>query len=62
MNVKQNIYNIISDKGLKITRVAEKAKISRDTIAKWDKASPTLDNLMAVADALEVPITELIKD
>ena len=62
MNVKERVYGIVDEKGLKLTKVAEKAKVSRDTIARWDKVSPTLDKLQSVADALEVDIVTLIKD
>lgn len=62
MNVKEKVYGIVEERGLKLTKVAEKAKVSRDTIARWDKVSPTLDKLQSVADALEVDIVTLIKD
>lgn len=62
MNVKEKIYAIKDKKGMTLSGLAEKADISRDTIMKWDINSPSIKNLQKVADALEVPLTELLGD
>lgn len=62
MNTKEKIYLLKEKKGLSLTKIAESAGVSRDTIMRWDKQSPSLRVLQKVADTLEVPVTELIGD
>lgn len=62
MNVKEKIYAIKDKKGMTLEQIATKADLSRDTIMKWDTNSPSIKNLRKVADALGVPLKELIED
>lgn len=56
-----NIRRIIKDKGLKQCAVAEKAGLSKASISKWKNASPTADNLKAVAKVLKVKVDKLLE-
>lgn len=56
-----NIRRIIKDKGLKQCAVAEKAGLSKASISKWKKSSPTADNLKAVAKVLKVKVDKLLE-
>lgn len=62
MNVKEKIYAIKDKKDMTLEQIAERAELSRDTIMKWDKNSPSIKNLKKVANALGVPLKELIED
>lgn len=61
-NIKifDNIKNICEDKGLSISALERKANIGNGTIHKWNESSPRLNKVMAVANALEIPLAELI--
>ena len=55
------IKEIISEKGLTITGIAEKMGIAQPSLSNIinEKATPSLDMLQRIADALEVDISEL---
>ena len=46
-----NIKNVCKIKGISISSVEKMANLSNGTICKWNKSSPTVDNLQAVAKA-----------
>lgn len=50
------------EKGITIAELERKAGIGNGVIGRWDKLNPRLDNLFAVASALEVPVEELLRD
>ncbi len=55
------IKEIISEKGLTITGIAEKMGIAQPSLSNIinEKVTPSLDMLQRIADALEVDISEL---
>lgn len=55
-----NIVNKSKKINLSISKLEEKAGLSKGIISKWKTAIPTVDNLKAVADVLEVTVDELI--
>ena len=60
MSLVERIKNIASKrKGWNLKETAEHAGLSINSIYKWDKQSPSLKSLSAVADALGVTVDEL---
>ena len=57
-----NIKNICKNKGISISAVEKMANLSNGTICKWNKSSPTVDNLQAVAKVLKVSISKLLEE
>lgn len=59
-----NIKEICEKKNISISALEEKAGLGNGTIGKWKSGgvSPTIDSLCAVANALEVKVTRLIKE
>lgn len=60
--IYRNIKAIADKKGLAITKLEQIAKLGRGTIGKWQKTSPRVDKLQAVAAALGVSISALIEE
>lgn len=60
--VYEIIKAIADKKGMAIREVEEKAQVGNGVIGKWRESSPRLETLTAVANALEVPLSELLKD
>lgn len=60
MTTREKVIALKGD--MTIKELSESAKISRDTIAKWDKVSPTMGTLKKVADVLGVKVADLIGD
>lgn len=54
------IKEVCKEKGLSVAFVEKEAKLSNGTISKWNKSSPTVDNLQAVAKVLKVKVDKLI--
>lgn len=54
-----NIDNILREKGLTKTDIAKRIGLSRESLYRILSGNPTLDNIKKLADALEVPISEL---
>lgn len=63
-NIKifDNIKDVCEDRGLSISALERKANIGNGTISRWNESSPRLDKIMAVAKALEVPLSVLIEE
>ncbi len=59
--IYRNIKAIADKKGMAIRTVEEKAHLGNGVIGKWRKSYPRIVTLIAVADALEVPVMELLK-
>lgn len=59
------IYDIIKElcdeRGLSIRQLEIRAGVGNGVIAGWKTASPRVDKLQQVADALGVPLTRLLK-
>lgn len=54
------IKEVCKEKGMSVTAVEKEANLSNGTISKWNKSSPTVDNLQAVAKILRVKIDQLV--
>lgn len=57
-----DIKNIARQKGVTMEQVAAKMGISKGGLSKALKGNPTLKTLRAVADVLQVPVTDLFRD
>lgn len=53
------IKEIIKEKGYTIKSLSEKMNINRVNLSNMINGNPTVETLEKIADALEVPITEL---
>lgn len=60
--IYNKIKEICRNKKVSISFVEKKANLSCGSISKWNKSSPTIDNLKAVADVLEVSLEELLEE
>ena len=58
--VYDNIKAVCDKKGMSIKALERKAELGNGTICKWRTVSPTVDNLKAVAKALDVKVSKLI--
>lgn len=54
------IKEICKEKGLTVASVEKEAGLSNGVISKWNRSSPTVDNLQAVAKVLKVKVDKLI--
>lgn len=65
MKKKESLYQrvlaICNKQGKSIRSIERNANLATGTISKWKTASPTINNLQAVAKVLDVDINELIK-
>lgn len=57
-----NIKAICEERKLSISALERMAGLGNGTISGWNESSPRLDKITAVADALGIPLSELIKD
>lgn len=62
MTITEKIRKLIKNKNETFASLERKAGIANGQIASWEKSSPKLSSLEAVAKALEIPITDLLKD
>ena len=62
MTLGQNLQAARKAKGLSQETLAEQIGVSRQALGKWEKdtALPSLDNLQALAAALDVGVEELL--
>ena len=60
--IYENILEIAQKKQLSLRQIEIKAGLSVGAIGKWKTRSPQVDNLMAVAKVLNVPINKLLED
>lgn len=58
--IYDTIKELCKEKGISIASVEKKANLSNGTISKWNKSSPTIDKLQAVAAVLKVKIDKLL--
>lgn len=59
--IYENILQESQKKGYSISRLEREAGLSKGTIDKWKRCSPTVSNLQLVADVLRVKVEKLIK-
>lgn len=53
------IKEVIKEKGMTITELADKMGINRVNLSNMVNGNPTVETLNKIAGALEVPVTEL---
>lgn len=58
--IYDKIKELCRERGTSVAAVEKEAKLSNGTIRKWNKSSPTVDNLQAVARVLKVRVEKLI--
>lgn len=59
MNLR--IKEVIKEKGTTITELADKMRINRVNLSNMVNGNPTVETLNKIADALNVPVTELFE-
>ena len=62
MKLAENIQKFRKEKRFSQEYLAEKCKVSRQAIAKWEsgESTPTIDKLVFLADIYEVTLDELV--
>lgn len=60
-NFSKNLKFLREQKGLSQNKLAEMSNVYQTTIARWEneEASPSLDNILDVANALHISIADL---
>ena len=58
--IYDRIKKICKEKGISVTQVERNAGLSNGAISKWNKASPTVDNLHAVTEVLGCSVDDLL--
>lgn len=58
--IYDKIKELCKERSTTISAVEKEAELSNGTIRKWNKSSPSVDNLRAVARVLKVRMEELI--
>ena len=57
-----DIKNIAREKGMRFEDIANKLGITKGGLSKALNGNPTIGTLRRVAEALEVPVAELLRD
>lgn len=60
--ILENIRRLCSKKPVSIARLERETGIGNGTINRWDKVSPSIDNVRKVADYFGVSVDTLISD
>ena len=60
--ILKNIERICAERGISIYALEKEANIGNGTIKRWDKSSPTVNSLQAVAKVLECTVDELLSE
>lgn len=60
--ILKNIIRLCKDKGITIAKLERETGISNGTIARWEKSSPVIANVKAVADYFGVTLDDLMKE
>lgn len=61
-DIYKNVATLAEKKNLSISEVERRADLSKGSICKWKDSSPTVENLLKVAQALSVSIGRLLKE
>lgn len=61
-NIYENVSHLANKKGLSVSELERRAGLSKGAISKWRDSSPTVENLLKVAQALSVSIGRLLKE
>lgn len=60
MNLKEKVMELCEERGISVRELERKAGLKDRVIQHWDKSDPSGPKLYAVANALDVPIEELL--
>ena len=60
MNFFEKIKQLADNKGLSLTEVSKRAGLGSRTIYNWKKKSPSINNLVSVAEVLNTSIDDLL--
>lgn len=62
VNLAENVKNTCKRKGCSLADVAEKIGVSASSLSQILRGNPTLSKLTDIANALDVPVSDLIAD
>ncbi len=60
MNLKEKIEQLCNARGISVRALEKMAGLKDRTIQHWDKSEPSVQKALSVANALNVPIEELL--
>lgn len=60
MSLYENVKKVCSDSGISVHALEKELKFPRSSICKWDKNTPGIDKVKAVADYFKKPIEYFI--
>ena len=60
--ILENIRRLCSQKPVSIAKLERETGIGNGTINRWDKVSPSIDNVRKVADYFVISVDALISD
>lgn len=60
--IYENVSALCNKKNKSIRSVEREANLATGTMSKWRTASPTVDNLKAVADVLGTTVDKLLEE
>lgn len=61
MSLYKNIKDACLDSGISILFLEKELKFPRSSICKWDKNTPGIDKVKAVADYFKKPIEDFLE-
>lgn len=59
--IYENVKALADKKGISLKQLEVKAGVGNGIIGKWRESSPNIDSVKAVADALGVKLTDILK-
>ena len=62
MSLTKNIKTICAAKGITIAELEQAAKLSENSIFRWDKNIPGVEKVRRVAQILQVSVDELLQE
>lgn len=62
MNITETVKQICKARGLSLAEVAAKIGVPASSLSQILRGNPTLSKLMAIAEALDVPVSEILAD
>lgn len=60
MVVYKNISELCNQRNISIAKLEREVGVGNGTIGRWEKSSPTVENLKKVADYFGVTVNDLI--
>lgn len=58
--IYKNIISLCNAKNISVAKLERETGLSNGTVGKWKKTSPTIDNVVKVADFFGVTVDDLI--